>query len=84
MNEQIEMYGTQWCPDCFRAKQVLNKYKVPFVWHDIEENQEACAYVEKVNHGSKSVPTIIFPDGSILVEPSNSELTNKLKDLSLI
>ncbi len=72
--EQIRIYGTKWCPDCARAKQVLNKHKIPFTWIDIEDDVEACSYVQRVNGGNKSVPTIVFPDGSILVEPSNARL----------
>ena len=76
--EQIKMYGTRWCPDCLRAKQVFARHNVSYVWHDIEGEEEACAYVEKVNGGFKSVPTILFPDGSVLVEPSNAVLEEKL------
>ena len=76
--EQIKMYGTRWCPDCLRAKQIFSKHNIAFTWHDIEQDEEACAYVEKVNGGFKSVPTILFPDGSVLVEPSNAALEKKL------
>jgi mycoredoxin len=76
---QIIMYGTKWCPDCARAKGVLNKHKAAFIWHDIEEDEEACSYVEKVNGGYKSVPTLVFPDGSVMVEPGNAELEKKIK-----
>ena len=78
MAGKITVYGTQWCPDCVRAKQVLARYKVAFEWIDIEKDPEAAAYVEKVNKGYKSVPTIVFADGSVLVEPSNHELETKL------
>jgi mycoredoxin len=84
MEMQIRVYGTKWCPDCRRAKQVLEKNKVSFIWHDIEEDQEAASYVEKVNRGYKSVPTIVFPDGSVLVEPGNFELEKKLAALRLV
>ena len=77
---QIRMYGTKWCPDCARAKQVLQKKKAPFVWVDIETDPEACAVVEKINKGYKSVPTIIFADGVAMVEPSNAELEKKLSE----
>ncbi len=76
---KIVIYGTRWCPDCARAKQVLAKNQVGFDWIDIEQDEKACAYVEKVNRGFKSVPTIVFSDGSILVEPSNSQLEEKIK-----
>ena len=79
--EQVQVYGTRWCPDCLRAKQVLGWHNVKFAWHDIEQDAQACAYVEKVNGGYQSVPTIIFPDGSVLVEPSNKALEEKLASL---
>jgi len=82
--EQLKVYGTKWCPDCFRAKHILNKHKIEFIWIDIEKEEDACAYVQKVNGGYQSVPTIVFPDGSVLVEPSNTELEKKLKETGFI
>ena len=76
--EQIKVYGTKWCPDCFRAKQVLGRHNIPFTWIDIEKDAQALEYVRELNHGNHSVPTIVFPDGSVLVEPSNKELEEKL------
>ena len=75
---QIIMYGTTWCPDCARAKQVLTKSGTEFKWIDIEKDEKARDYIVKVNKGFRSVPTIVFPDGSILVEPSNAELEKKI------
>jgi mycoredoxin len=72
------VYSTSWCPDCLRAKQFLNDQHIPFVEIDIEADGPAQAYVEQVNHGHRSVPTIVFPDGQILVEPSDAELAAKL------
>ena len=68
------MYGTNWCPDTMRAKQVCKRRNIEFAWFDIDTDPEACAYVESVNKGQRRVPTIVFPDGKILVEPSDSEL----------
>ncbi len=78
MDQLIKVYGTKWCPDCLRTKQVLAKKKVAYEWIDIEEDAASAEYVEKVNRGYKSVPTIVFPDGSVLVEPSNAVLENRL------
>jgi mycoredoxin len=75
----IKIYGTSWCPDCARAKQVFNKFKIPFDWIDIDKDKPAAAEVQKINGGFKSVPTIVFPDNSVLVEPGNTELEQKLK-----
>jgi len=75
---EIKVYGTTWCPDCFRAKQVFERLKVSYTWINIETDASALEYVRKVNKGYQSVPTIVFPDGSILVEPGNKELEKKL------
>lgn len=80
--KQIVMYGTRYCPDCARAKQVFSKLNAKYEWIDIEQSREAVAYVQKVNKGYKSVPTIIFPDGSILVEPDNAELEKKIAGIA--
>lgn len=82
--EQITVYGTKWCPDCLRAKQIFKKHNIQFTWIDIEEDAEACHYVQQVNGGYQSVPTIVFADGSVLVEPSNAELEKKLKETGII
>ena len=75
---QIVVYGTTWCGDCRRSKRFLDAKCISYVWVDIEENRESLEYVRRVNHGPQSVPTIVFPDGSILVEPSDAELARKL------
>lgn len=78
VEQQIKMYGALWCPDCRRAKQFLDVRGIPFEWHDIDQDEQAGAYIEEVNNGNRSIPTIVFPDGSILVEPSNARLAQKL------
>ena len=75
---QIQVYGAPWCPDCKRAKQFLNEQRVPFEWIDVQENPDSMRYVEKINNGKQTIPTILFPDESILVEPTNAELAEKL------
>jgi mycoredoxin len=75
---RMKVYGTTWCPDCLRAKQVLARHSISYDWIDISSDAEARAYLEKINRGNRSVPTIVFTDGSIMVEPSNSELEKKL------
>ena len=74
---QIVMYSTQHCPDCLRAKAFFEANKIPYVRILLEDNHEATEFVMRMNNGFQSVPTIIFPDGSILVEPSWQELKEK-------
>ena len=76
---KIVMYATRFCPDCIRAKKFLETNSIPYVYVGLEGNQEATEFVMNVNNGNRSVPTIIFPDGSILVEPSWNELKKKFK-----
>jgi thioredoxin reductase (NADPH) len=76
---EIMVYGTIWCPDCKRAKQFFGEQRVQYVNVDVEHDPQAVAFVEKVNEGKRTIPTIVFPDGVILAEPSNAELAKKLK-----
>ena len=75
---QIKIYGTAWCPDCKRAKKFLGEQRIQYQNFDIEEDPQAMAFVEQANHGKHIIPTILFPDGSTLAEPSNAELAQKL------
>ena len=77
-DDKLIVYGAPWCPDCRRAKQFLGEQRVPYTWVDIDKDEEARSYVQGVNDGKQIIPTIIFPDGSFLVEPTNAELAQKL------
>ena len=81
---EIIMYSTGWCPDCIRAKMVLKRLKVPFTEIDVDKDKQGYQVVVEHNNGVRVVPTIFFPDGSVLVEPSNKALKNKVKELGLI
>lgn len=76
--KEITVYSTVWCPDCKRAKKFFGEHRVQYVNVDIEENPQGVEFVERINKGSRIIPTIIFPDGEILVEPSNAQLAAKL------
>lgn len=75
----ITVYGTSWCGDCNRARRFFDERSIAYTWIDIDTDLQARKFVEETNHGFRSVPTIIFPDGSILVEPSYSQLVKKLE-----
>jgi mycoredoxin len=78
IRDRLLVYSTRWCSDCRVAKRVLDEHGVDYDEIDIDDHPEAVAEVLRLNHGMRSVPTIIFPDGSVLVEPSRRELTQKL------
>jgi thioredoxin reductase (NADPH) len=77
-NGDIRIYSTTWCPDCKRAKKFFGEQRIPYINIDIEQDPAGMAYVEQVNQGKHVIPTILFPDGSILAEPSNAQLAEKL------
>ena len=73
-----KFYGASWCPDCHRSRKFLDENKVVYGPIDIDKVQGAADEVAKINNGYKSIPTIVFSDGTVLVEPSNQELALKL------
>ena len=75
----IVVYSTSWCPDCKRAKKVLNENKIKYLEVDIGKDHEATKFLEHLSKARIHIPTLIFPDGSILIEPEDEELEKKLK-----
>jgi thioredoxin reductase (NADPH) len=76
--DQITVYGAPWCPDCRRSKSFLMEQRIPFTWVDIDADAGGLRFVEELQRGGRTIPTIVFPDGSHLLEPSNAELAGKL------
>ena len=75
---QIVMYSVEWCPDCRRAKFFFKRKGVEYLEINVDKDKQAEAFVKEQNNGNRSVPTIFFPDGSKLVEPSNNALEVKI------
>jgi len=78
---QIVMYTTEYCGDCFRAKAFFKANSISYLHVGIEGDEEAAEFVMRVNNGYRSVPTIVFPDGTILVEPNSAELKAKFSTM---
>jgi thioredoxin reductase (NADPH) len=74
----LTVYGATWCSDCKRAKKFLGEQRIHYNWVDVEQEAEGLAFVEQVNQGKRIIPTIVFDDNSVLIEPSNAELAQKL------
>jgi mycoredoxin len=79
--DKILMYATSWCGDCRRAKKVFTALGVPYAEIDIDSQPDAAKQVMLLNNGMRTVPTIVFADGTILAEPSNRVLEAKLISL---
>ncbi len=78
MAHHITVMGTSWCSDCKRAKRFLGDQQVEYKWVDVEQDEKARTFVEDHSDGKTIIPTIVFDDGTILVEPSNAQLAQKL------
>ena len=57
----IKMYATPGCGDCRMAKRWFDTHSIPYEYINIAEDENAAAYVVRVNGGMRSVPTIVFP-----------------------
>jgi glutaredoxin len=79
MTITLTMYSTPTCGDCRRSKRWLDEHNVPYAYIDITEHPDAADYVFQLNEGIHIVPTIVFPDGSILAEPSNDALAEHVR-----
>jgi mycoredoxin len=74
----VTMFTTSWCGYCRRLKSQLDRDGVPFTEIDIEANPEHVDFVEGVNDGNRTVPTVVFPDGSAATNPSLAEVRARL------
>lgn len=81
---EITMYGADWCGDCRRSKRFLDTNSVSYNYIDVETDTSASDKVIEINEGMRSIPVIVFPDGTHLTEPSDSALKAKLESLKLL
>ena len=72
------VYSATWCGDCRRAKRFLDTHGIEYTLVDIDTDQDAAREVVRLNGGYRTIPTIVFSDGSVLVEPSDRELADRL------
>ena len=84
MSSEIVMYGAEWCGDCRRSKRFLDENKVGYNYIDVEADASASDKVIEINGGMRSIPVIVFPDGSHLTEPSDNDLKAKLVSLNIL
>ena len=74
----IRVAGTLWSPASHQAKEFLTRHQIPYQWLDVETDAKARALVEERNGGALKLPTIFFPDGTALIDPTLRELADKI------
>ena len=83
-NASVIMYTTPWCAFCKRLKRQLAADGIEMVEVDIEQDPAAADYVMSVNGGFQTVPTVVFPDGSALTNPSAATVKERLQELAAL
>ncbi|GHG45806.1 MULTISPECIES: glutaredoxin domain-containing protein [Amycolatopsis] len=75
---KLTVYGASWCPDVKRSRALLDREGVEYSYVDVEADAAAEQRVRELQDGARRIPTIVFEDGSFLVEPSDAELSARL------
>jgi mycoredoxin len=81
---RVVLYGAEWCGDCRRSKRFLDSNTVEYTYIDVEADESASDKVIAINGGARSIPVILFEDGTHLTEPSDADLKAKLESLSIL
>ena len=82
MSGQLIMYTTQWCGYCRNLKKQLARDGIEMAEVDIEQDPAAAEFVMSVNGGNQTVPTVVYPDGTTLVNPSAAQVRERLAAVS--
>lgn len=76
--EGIRVVGTLWSPKSHEVKEFLARHQIPYQWLDVETSEEARQLAEVSAKDRNRYPTVLFPDGTSLVEPSTRALAEKV------
>jgi mycoredoxin len=79
----LTMFGAAWCRDCRRTKTLLDRLGVEYAYVDLEA-EPAAADVAREISGRTNIPVVVYPDATHHVEPSDLDVTTKLRELALI
>jgi mycoredoxin len=74
----LTMYTTDWCGYCVRLKHSLEREGIPFQEVNIEREPAAAELVMAVNGGNRTVPTVVFPDGTAVTNPTLRDVKERL------
>lgn len=74
----VTMFTTTWCGYCRVLKSALDRQGIDYSEVNIEQVDGAADFVMSVNDGNRTVPTVLFPDGSAATNPSPAEVAERL------
>ena len=79
----IQFFGAMWCGDTRRARSWLDRHQIDYDWIDVDKDEQSAELVKKLNNGLRSIPTILFADGSRLVEPTTARLEEHARKIGI-
>jgi mycoredoxin len=74
----VTMFTTQWCGYCVRLKKLMQREGIEFAEVDIENDAAAAELVMQANGGNRTVPTLLFANGTALTNPSIDQVRSQL------
>jgi len=74
----LTMYGAAWCPHCKRVKKFLAAHRVPYASVDIDADPEAIGRLKELQDGGQIIPTVVYPDGTVEVNPNDEALARRI------
>jgi mycoredoxin len=74
----VTMFTTQWCGYCVRLKKMMQREGIEFAEVDIENDAQAADLVMQANGGNRTVPTLVFANGTALTNPSIDQVKAQL------
>jgi mycoredoxin len=77
----VTMYTTSWCGYCVRLKKMMQGEGIEFAEVNIETDESAADLVMRANGGNRTVPTLVFSDGTALTNPSIDQVKAQLAGL---
>lgn len=83
MQGTVTMYSTTWCGYCRRLKSQLDRQGIAYTEINIEQDPASAAFVEKVNNGNQTVPTVLVKpesgsDDVVMTNPSLAQVQQAL------
>ena len=74
----MTVYGAAWCPHCKRVKKFLAAHKVRYANVDVDAEPEAIERLKELQDGGQIIPTVVYPDGTHEVNPSDEALARRI------
>src|SRR6201989_1926608 len=74
----MTVYGAPWCPHCKRVKKFLAAPRVRYAFVDIDTDPQAIGRLKELQDGGQIIPTVVYPDGTHEVNPSDEALARRI------